>query len=85
MHMGESEKQFRNGIPGMVELGGTDSGGITSSAIFSIAEYDVFSRKTDLVNFFGHKSQDIYERGIFSLPQLWRQVIDSNGAYIIES
>jgi hypothetical protein len=39
----------------------------------------------DLLNFFGEKSQDFYERGILSLPERWRQVIDSNGAYIVKS
>jgi histone-lysine N-methyltransferase SETMAR len=41
--------------------------------------------KMDIANFFGQKSQDFYERGILSLPARWRQVIDSSGAYIIES
>ena len=41
--------------------------------------------KMDLLNFFGQKSQEFYERGIFSLPERWQQVIDSNGAYIVES
>ena len=41
--------------------------------------------KMDLVNFFAQKSQDFYERGILSLPARWRKVIDSNGAYIVES
>jgi hypothetical protein len=41
--------------------------------------------KMDLVNFFGQKSQDFYEREILSLPERWRQLIDSNGAYIVES
>jgi histone-lysine N-methyltransferase SETMAR len=41
--------------------------------------------KMDLVNFFGQKSQDFYEGGILFLPECWRQVIDSSGAYIIES
>ena len=41
--------------------------------------------KMDLVNFFGQKSQEFYERGILSLPERWRQVIHSNGAYIDES
>ncbi len=39
----------------------------------------------DLLNFFGQKSQDFYEPGILSLPERWRQVIDGNGAYIVES
>ena len=39
----------------------------------------------DLLNLFGQKSQDFYERGILSLPERWRQVIDSNGGYIVES
>ena len=41
--------------------------------------------KINLVNFFSQKSQDFYERGILSLSERWRQVIDSNGAYIVES
>ncbi len=41
--------------------------------------------KMDIPNFFGHKSKDFYERGILSLPERWRQVIDSSGAYITES
>ena len=36
--------------------------------------------KTDLANFFDQKSQDFYYGGILSLPERWRQVIDSNGA-----
>jgi histone-lysine N-methyltransferase SETMAR len=34
--------------------------------------------KMDLVNFFSQKSQDLYERGILSLPKRWRQVIDGH-------
>ena len=41
--------------------------------------------KTELVKFFGQKSQDFYERGITSLPERWRQVVDSNGKYISEN
>jgi hypothetical protein len=41
--------------------------------------------KMDIANFFGQKSKDFYERGILSLPEGWRQVIDSSGAYITES
>jgi hypothetical protein len=41
--------------------------------------------KMDLVNFFGQKSHDFYERRILSLPERWRQLTDSNGAYIVES
>jgi len=41
--------------------------------------------KMDLVSFFDQKSQEFYERGILSLPERWQQVIDSNGAYIVES
>jgi histone-lysine N-methyltransferase SETMAR len=41
--------------------------------------------KMDLANFFAQKSQDFYERGILALPERWQQVIDSNGAYIVES
>jgi histone-lysine N-methyltransferase SETMAR len=39
----------------------------------------------DLVNFFAQKSQDFYSRGILSLLERWQQVIDSNGANIVES
>ena len=41
--------------------------------------------KMNLVEFFRQKSQDLYECGIPSLPERWRQVVDSNGAYIVES
>ncbi|CAF3640058.1 unnamed protein product [Rotaria socialis] len=41
--------------------------------------------KMGIVDFFGHKSRYFYELGIFSLPERWRQVIDTNGAYIVES
>ena len=46
---------------------------------------DESNLKTDLVDFFSQKSLDFYERGIFSLPERWRQVVDSDGAYIIEN
>ena len=38
--------------------------------------------KMDIANFFSQKSQDFYKRGILSLPELWRQVVESSGAYI---
>jgi len=38
-----------------------------------------------IANFFGQKSKDLYKRGILSLPERWRQVIDSSVAYITES
>jgi hypothetical protein len=41
--------------------------------------------KMDLKNFFSQKSQDFYKRGILSLPERSRQIIDSNGAFIIET
>ena len=41
--------------------------------------------KMDLVKFFGQKSRDLYESGILSLAERWRQVVDSNRAYIVES
>ena len=41
--------------------------------------------ETDLINFFVEKSKDFYERGILSLPECWRRVIDSDGAYVAES
>ncbi|CAF4264902.1 unnamed protein product [Rotaria magnacalcarata] len=41
--------------------------------------------KMDIANFFGQTSQDFYESGILSLPERWRQVIDSSGAYISDS
>ena len=41
--------------------------------------------KWSWLSFFGQKSRDFYERGILSLPERWRQVVDSNGAYIVES
>jgi [histone H3]-lysine36 N-dimethyltransferase SETMAR len=41
--------------------------------------------KMDIANFFDQKSKDFYERGILSLPERWRQVIDTSGTYITES
>ena len=38
--------------------------------------------KLALETFFSQKSTAFYERGILSLPERWRQVIDSDGAYI---
>ena len=46
---------------------------------------DESSLKTNLADFFSQKSKDFYERGIFSLPERWQQVVDSDGAYIIEN
>ena len=58
----------------------------------SLSEYlrekyfdDENNLKMKLVKFFGQKSLDFYEGGILSLPERWRQVVDSNGAYIVES
>ena len=45
-------------------------------------EYDL---EMGLLDFFDQKSQDFYESGILSLPERWRQVIDSDGAYIVKS
>jgi hypothetical protein len=44
-----------------------------------------FEDEHELKNFFSQKSQDFYKRGILSLPERSRQVIDSNGAFIIET
>ncbi len=33
----------------------------------------------ELLNFFDQKSKDFYERGILSLLERWRQVIDQGG------
>ena len=41
--------------------------------------------KMDVANLFDQKSKDFYERGILSLPERWRQVIDTSGTYITES
>ena len=46
---------------------------------------DESSLKMDLADFFSQKSKDFYERRIFSLSERWRQVVDSDGAYIIEN
>ena len=46
---------------------------------------DESNLKTDLADFFSQKSKDFYESGIFSLPGSWRQVVHSDGAYIIEN
>ena len=40
--------------------------------------------ETDFLSFFDEKPQDFQEREILSLPERWRQVIDSNGVYIVE-
>ena len=41
--------------------------------------------KVDIANFFAQKSVDFYERGILSLPDRWRRVIDTDGAYVVEN
>ena len=41
--------------------------------------------ETTLATFFDEKSVDFYERGILSLPDRWRQVIDSDDGYIDEN
>ena len=41
--------------------------------------------KMDLIKFFGQMYRDFYECGISSLPERWRQVVDSNGVYVVES
>ena len=41
--------------------------------------------KMDLVKLFGQKFRDFYKRRILSLSERWRQVVHSNGAYIVES
>lgn len=38
-----------------------------------------------LAEFFDHKSKGFYESGILSLPKRWRQIIDSEGSYIVEN
>ena len=35
----------------------------------------------DIANFFDQKPKDFYEYGILSLPDRWREVIESSGAY----
>ena len=39
--------------------------------------------KIDLLNFVDQKTEDFDENGIVSLAERWRQVIDSNRAYIL--
>jgi histone-lysine N-methyltransferase SETMAR len=46
---------------------------------------DESNLKTDLADFFSQKSRDFYERGIFSLPERWQRVVDSDRVYIIEN
>ena len=41
--------------------------------------------KMDLVKLFGQKCRYFYEGGILSFLERWRRVVDSNGAYIVES
>ena len=38
----------------------------------------------DLLNFSDQKTQDFYESGILSLLERWQQVIDSNGAHVLD-
>lgn len=40
--------------------------------------------KSDLSNFFNQKPKEFYERGIRSLPERWRQVVDNDGTYFVE-
>jgi histone-lysine N-methyltransferase SETMAR len=40
--------------------------------------------REEIETFFISKSQDFYKRGIENLPSRWRQVVTSNGAYIID-
>lgn len=42
-------------------------------------ESEIFKSIED---FFNSKSQDFYRNGIMKLPSRWRQVVESNGAYI---
>jgi len=46
-----------------------------------------FDKKEDLKiyleKFFNQKSQGFYKRGICSLPERWKQVVDTNGSYIV--
>ena len=46
---------------------------------------DESSLKMDLVDCFSQKSPDFCKRGIFTLPERWRQVVHSDGACIIEN
>ena len=41
--------------------------------------------KSAITEFFDQKSPEFYERGITSLPERWRDVIDNNGAYVNEA
>ena len=50
-----------------------------------LREKKVDDEKIDLINFIVQKFKDFYECEIISLPERWRQVIDSDGAYITES
>ncbi|KAK1137736.1 hypothetical protein K0M31_002230 [Melipona bicolor] len=40
--------------------------------------------RSHLIQFFNSKDQTFYERGIFTLPERWKKVIDKNGQYLIE-
>ena len=57
-------------------------------SLFNYSSEKIFDEesdlKMDLLNFFDQKSHDFYEGGILSLPERWRPVIDSNGAYTVE-
>ncbi|GFS64394.1 histone-lysine N-methyltransferase SETMAR [Trichonephila clavipes] len=37
-----------------------------------------------LLEVFANKDQDFYERGIMKLPLKWKQIIQQNGAYLIQ-
>ena len=50
-----------------------------------LCEKKVLDEKINLISFIVQKFKDFYEREIISLPERWRQVIDSDGAYITES
>nr|BAO79485.1 transposase [Campsomeris sp. Cas_Ok01] len=40
--------------------------------------------RSHLIQFFNSKDQTFYERGIFTLLERWKKVIDKNGQYLIE-
>jgi histone-lysine N-methyltransferase SETMAR len=41
--------------------------------------------KQELDAFFNHKSPEFYRKGIMTLPERWRKVINNNGGYILDT
>ncbi len=68
------------------ELDGTDFGGGTDSAMFSIAEQDDCSSDGEAIqtveDYLRHLDSKFFSEGIQSLPDRWQRVVASEGQYI---